>query len=419
MRAAILLIFLLSLSSSVYVGEAVSQMEKTWSISAEGTIRDVRLNGTFLAINDFQVVERMDVGEGARFEQSGDEIFVIYEAPELSGEKNITALATVRTAYPLRISSDPPFSPLSPAPAHGLVAFDNDISDSARRISSGKGGELEAVAAIAQWTNRYVEYNMSYWGSPAPATEVFWRPAGVCVGYSHLFIAMAKSLGFETRFASGYAFSGDWQAHAWAEVKIGEEWVPVDPTFGEMGILDARHITASYSNDQGEVYDSLIAKGENFTFSSNVSLGTSEQRMFQKFFSVHTILFGDGLEVVVFNPTDFYATPTYSIDMPDYILPDDSRILVIPPRSSTTIRYNLDTAELEPGYTHEIPYEIRLQGGTFNDRLSYVKGFSAGLVQPPLVKETPTPQTRETCPLLFVFALFALGFAIFSFRKGK
>jgi hypothetical protein len=228
---------------------------------------------------------------------------------------------------------------------------------------------------------------------------------------------MAKSLGFETRFVSGYAFAGEWQAHAWAEVKIGEEWVPVDPTFGEMGILDARHIATSYSNDQGEVYDSLIAKGENFTFSSNVSLGASEQHMFQKFFSVHTVLFGDGLEVVVFNPTDFYATPTYSMDMPDYILPDDSRILVIPPRSSTTIRYTLNTAELEPGYTHEIPYEISMQGSTFNDKLSYVKGISASLVQPPLVEEEATPQTQGACPLLFVFALLALGFAVFSFRK--
>lgn len=417
MRALFFIFLLTSLSFSVFVGESVSEMEKTWFISSEGTIRDLRLNGTFIALNDFQEIERMDVDGGARFEQAGDEIFVIYEEKEFAGDKNITAVATVRTAYPLRISADPSFSGEYSAPAYGLVIFDEDISDSARRISAGKSGELEVVAAIADWTNRYVEYNLSYWGDPAPATEVFWKPEGVCVGYAHLFIAMAKSLGFETRFASGYAFAGEWQAHAWAEVKIGGQWVPVDPTFKEMGIIDARHVTTSYSNDQSEVYDSLIAKGENFTFSSNVSLGTSEQHMFQKFFSVHTVLFGDGLEVVVFNPTDYYATPTYSLDMPDYILPDDSRIIVIPPRSSTTIRYNLNTAELEPGYTHQIPYQVDLQGGTFKDTLSYVKGVPASLVQPPLVKETPEPQSQETCPLLFVASLFALGFAAFSFKK--
>jgi hypothetical protein len=139
--------------------------------------------------------------------------------------------------------------------------------------------------------------------------------------------------------------------------------------------------------------------------------------MFQKFFSVHTVLFGDGLEVIVFNPTDFYATPTYSLDMPDYILPDDSRILVVPPRSSTTIRYNLNTAELEPGYTHEIPYEIRMQGSTFNDKLSYVKGVSASLVRPPLVGNPQTPQSPEACPFPLAFALCALCFAAVCPRK--
>ncbi len=417
MKAYFLLALFVSLSFSAYIGEAVSQMEKTWFISAQGTIRDVRLNGTFLAMNDFQEVELMEVGQGARFEQVGDEIFVIYEAPELAGEKNITAVATVHTSYPLGITSDPAFQQFSSKQAYGLVFYDDAIFSAASQISAGKAGDLEVAAALAQWTNRYITYNISYWGNPAPATQVFGNPQGVCVGYAHLFIAMAKSVGLETRFVSGYAFAGEWQAHAWAEVKIGNRWVPVDPTFGEMGILDARHIATSYSNDQGEVYDSLIAKGENFTFSSNVSLGTSEELMFQKFFSAHTVLFGNGLEVIVFNPTDFYATPTYSLDMPDYILPDDSRILVIPPRSSVTIRYNLDTAELEPGYTHEIPYEIRMQGSTFTDKLSYVKGVSAGLVQPPLVENPKTSQTPETCPLSLVFALLALCFTALVFKK--
>lgn len=423
MKAYLLLVLLISVSFSIYVGEAVSQMEKTWFISSEGTIRDVRLNGTFIAMNDFQQIEHMEATEGARFEQYGDEISLIYENPELSGEKNITAVATIHTVYPLRISSDPPFSGGDySASAYGLVIFDRDISDSAHRIAAGKSGELEVIAAIAEWTNRYIEYNISYWGDPAPATEVFWNPNGVCVGYTHLFIAMAKAVGFETRFVSGYAFAGEWQAHAWAEVKIGGEWIPVDPTFGEMGILDARHVATSYSNDQSEVFDSLIAKGENFTFSSNVSFGTSEEHMFQKFFSVHTILFGDGLEVVVFNPTDFYATPTYFIDMPDYILPDDSRILVIPPRSSITIRYTLNTAELEPGYTHEIPYEIRMQGSTFKDKLSYVKGVPASLVQPPLINETQASSIRgqeAACPLMFIPVLLALSFSVFYSRKQK
>ncbi|MEM4272120.1 MAG: transglutaminase domain-containing protein, partial [Candidatus Bilamarchaeaceae archaeon] len=348
MRGAILFLAFFSLSFSAYVGEAVLQIEKTWRISSNGTITDVWLNGTFLAVNDFQEIRQMSVREGARFEQAGNEIYVIFEAPELSGERNITAVAVVHTAYPLRITSNPPFQGIPPQLAGGLISYDEGIAASARQISLGKGEQLEVVAALSNWVNRYVSYDLSKWGDPAPATKVFSSPAAVCVGYSHLFISMARSLGFETRFVSGYAFAGDWQPHAWAEVKIGEEWVPVDPTFNEMGILDARHIAAAYSNDQGEVYDTMTAKGADFAFSTSISFGTSEQRAFQNFLSPHTVLFGDGLEVIIFNPTDFYATPTYSLDMPDYILPDDSRIIVIPPHSSIALRYTLNTAELEP-----------------------------------------------------------------------
>lgn len=417
MRGALLFCFLLSLSFSLYIGDAVSQMEKTWHLSSPETIREVKLNGTFIAMSEFQEVRSLEVSEGARFEQAGNEIFVIFEAPEFSGEKNITATATVHTAYPLDIESDPPFRQGLPRPAPGLIAYNDAIYSTAAQIAEGKEGHLEVISALAEWTNRYVNYNLSYWGSPAPATEVFQNPQAVCVGYTHLFIAMARSLGFETRFVSGYAFAGEWQAHAWAEVRVGNRWIPVDPTFGEMGILDARHVATSYSDDQGEVYDSLLAKGGGFNFSSNVSVGTSEEHIFQKFFSVHTILFGDGLEVVIYNPTDFYATPTYTMDMPDYILPDDKRILVIPPRSSVTIRYSMNTAELEPGYTHEIPYEIKLQGATFSDELSYVKGVPRGLSPPPLIQQSPAPQEEAPCPLLLVFALAIFAFSIFFWKK--
>jgi Transglutaminase-like superfamily. len=50
-------------------------------------------------------------------------------------------------------------------------------------------------------------------------------------------------LGIPTRVATGMVYTGSqWQRHAWAESLVGDVWVPVDPTFSEVGMVNALHI---------------------------------------------------------------------------------------------------------------------------------------------------------------------------------
>lgn len=406
----LILLFILPLFS-FSAGEVVVEIEKTWYLFTNETITDVTLNGTFLIENEHQKILQINLtDDGAEFENSNGTIRVIFNDEEFTGGKIITATALVRSSYPITIQSNAPFEPHE-MESTGLINPDDAISSAAKSLSAEKETELEVIAALADWTHEYISYDLSFWGDPAPATSVFQDPRGVCVGYSHLFISMVRSLGFETRFVSGYAFADDWQPHAWAEVKVGGNWVPVDPTFREVGALDARHIVTSYSYDQSGVYDILVARGKGFIFNSTVTVKTSEKQSFEEILFIHSVLYGDDLKVVVYNPTGQYVTPTYELSMPEFILPRDTRILTIPPQGSETLTYHLSTGDLESGFSHSIPYQISVQGTTLTGEHTIVKGTPSN--GEPEEEYTPPQDESEPCPLITLSLAFVFA-ALFS-----
>ncbi|MCP4647230.1 MAG: hypothetical protein GY852_05745 [bacterium] len=412
MKTIFLFLLLIIPLFSFTAGEAVVELEKTWYLFTNETITDVVLNGTFIVENEHQEILQINLTDaGAEFENNNGTIRVIFVDDEFTGGKIITATALIRSSYPLTVKSNAPFDPHE-TESTGLISHDAAISSAAKSISAEKETELEAVAALVDWTHEYISYDLSFWGDPAPATAVFQDPRGVCVGYSHLFISMARSLGFETRFVSGYAFAEDWQPHAWAEVKVGGDWLPVDPTFREVGALDARHIVSSYSYDQSGVYDILVARGSGFIFNSTVTVKTSEKYSFEEVLFIHSVLYGDDLKVVVHNPTNQYVSPTYELSMPEFILPRDTRIIAISPQGSKTLTYHLNTGDLDPGFSHSIPYQIEVQGTTLTGEHTIVKGTPSN--GEPEEEYQPPQDESAPCPLI---ALSLAAIIAFLFAK--
>ncbi len=394
---------------SIYAGEITLQFEKSWVISANETITDVALNGSFILENDFQQVLQKNVTDGAEFQIIDNRTYVIFKSPEFSGIKTITATAMIHANYPIGIRDNPFFVP-GRRNTTNLTRFDADISSIAESLSSDKKTELEVLSSLTDWTYRFIEYNLSYKDLPSPAIEVYHNPNAVCVGYTHLLISLLNSLGFETHFVSGYAFADEWQAHAWAEAKVGEKWIPLDPTFRETLTLDARHIATSYSDDQSGAFDVLTARGKGFRFNSTVSIKTLDKQQFEEFLFVHPVLYDDELKIILYNPTEYYVTPTYELLLPDYLLSPDSQILVIAPEESETRMYHLNTGKLEAGYAHTIPYYVDMQGTNINGELTLVKG-TLREASPTQYYEPPEVKT-ETCPLIGL----ALVLILFSFR---
>ncbi|MCX8199946.1 MAG: transglutaminase-like domain-containing protein [Candidatus Micrarchaeota archaeon] len=125
-----------------------------------------------------------------------------------------------------------------------------EITRQARAVTAGYKEDIDKVAALAIWVNNYVRYDPSDLGKNRDSAEVMKSPHGVCVEFTNLFVALARSLGYPARTVLGYVYSPEygWQLHSWAEVYIGE-WVGVDPTWLEAGYIDATHIPMYFSSD--------------------------------------------------------------------------------------------------------------------------------------------------------------------------
>jgi hypothetical protein len=120
----------------------------------------------------------------------------------------------------------------------------------ARRIVGAERDPVKVARLLMRWVYRYVR--KSYSDNADNALAVLDNRAGDCTEHTLLFVALARAVGLPAREVGGLAYvRGDkpmfgW--HAWAEVHDGQQWVSVDPTWGQV-YVDATHIKFSEGND--------------------------------------------------------------------------------------------------------------------------------------------------------------------------
>lgn len=114
----------------------------------------------------------------------------------------------------------------------------------AQKITENATGRFEQAALLAIWVHNRISYDASLVGREVSAEKILDDSRGVCTEYTTLYVSLARSIGIPARYVSGYAYSdmfGSWLGHSWAEVYLGQ-WVGVDPTWLEVGDIDATHI---------------------------------------------------------------------------------------------------------------------------------------------------------------------------------
>ncbi|WP_169713704.1 transglutaminase domain-containing protein [Paludifilum halophilum] len=124
-------------------------------------------------------------------------------------------------------------------PSRGIQSDSDQIEKLARKLTRGKEGEREKALAIYQYVAKNVRYDVQKFKNDTfeyddSALKTLREKEGVCQDYSFLTIALLRSIGIETRFVEGYA---DGNRHAWVEVKVGGQWLTMDPTWGA-GYID-------------------------------------------------------------------------------------------------------------------------------------------------------------------------------------
>ncbi len=127
-------------------------------------------------------------------------------------------------------------------PTPNIQSNNTEIIKLAKDLTKDSKTDFERIAKLAEWVNANVEYKISQGTEAKDAVWTLKNKVGTCDEFSSLFIALARAAGYPARYISGYAYGKDgWEKHAFADVYLGR-WIPVDPTWNEVGNLDATHI---------------------------------------------------------------------------------------------------------------------------------------------------------------------------------
>jgi transglutaminase-like putative cysteine protease len=121
-------------------------------------------------------------------------------------------------------------------------------------------GNTPGTWAAARKLSRavYERLDKVYGQSRDRASEILKQGRGDCTEHTRLFVALARASGIRAREVKGLVYANYGQGgpglywHAWAEVKVGNDWIAVDPTFGQ-DVADATHVTLGRGSSQDAI----------------------------------------------------------------------------------------------------------------------------------------------------------------------
>jgi hypothetical protein len=120
----------------------------------------------------------------------------------------------------------------------------------------GTPGTWAAARKLAREVHQRLE--KVYGQSRDRASEVLEQGKGDCTEHTRLFVALARAAGIRAREVKGLVYANYGEGgpglywHAWAEVKVGDAWIAVDPTFGQ-DVADATHIALGRGTRQDAI----------------------------------------------------------------------------------------------------------------------------------------------------------------------
>ena len=164
-----------------------------------------------------------------------------------------------------------------------------------------KGGELKTPRAIYDWVVNTLVYDYSRvvngikrLGAPA----AFANPqSAVCMEFSDLYIALARSAGIPTREVHGFAYTTNSRIqplslvsdvlHAWVEYFDAEKqiWVPIDPTWGNT----TRGIDYFSKFDLNHIVFAILGEKSDYPFPAGSFKGSTDSKDVYVDFTKETI----------------------------------------------------------------------------------------------------------------------------------
>jgi hypothetical protein len=168
-----------------------------------------------------------------------------YPPVQVADGSTVTITARVPDGFPpFPMTTDSSFAEwLADEPM--VQVSDPLISKAADSLTSGCTDAWQAACALCRFVDVAVENSPTV--SLPSSVEVLENRRGDCNEHTVLFVALARAAGIPARTCAGIVYlDGSFGYHAWPLVWVGE-WVPMDPTFGQM-VADPTHIILAEGN---------------------------------------------------------------------------------------------------------------------------------------------------------------------------
>jgi len=414
---SITVLLLLSLFCSfIFAKYTSAEMEVNidWNIIADGYISYSNLSVSIPSNSSNQKVTSIQISEPYTLEMNGSVWRANIELYNFS-EKTVKGKFIVTTDYIKRtqIWDTSTSDYLNPSK---LVDINEDIRAEASKFS-GISFPNNTIS-LAKWVHENLEYDKAYISGSYPASSVLETKRGVCDEYSHLFIAMCRSLGIPARIVVGYVFDSSgqiygndsWTPHAWAEVyDKGWGWIEVDPTYEEFLNLDALRVRTATGIDQEETKDKLEALGvaKELNFSASTSIKILRKSEVSKI--------NVNLELI--------AQPEDSLSQPVTIIIKNSNQYPIFLTASLAVPQGIDcncsnNVLLQPGEKKKVSYDLNLSGViepdmkyNFSVKALTEYGSAEGSFERMIITPAFT-SVQELPPQFMLFIAIAVGVAI-------
>lgn len=109
----------------------------------------------------------------------------------------------------------------------------------------------EQVERIRQWINTNIVYEYGHSNASTSAQDTAQSRIGVCRDFSHLGVALCRSMNIPARFVVGYLYElKPMDLHAWFEAYLGGRWYTFDATQTEP---KGNRVVLAYGRDAADV----------------------------------------------------------------------------------------------------------------------------------------------------------------------
>jgi hypothetical protein len=126
-------------------------------------------------------------------------------------------------------------------PSAYVQSDDPQIRATAQAVVAGEKDAYQAGQKLQRWVTKNMKFDLGI--VFAPSTEVLKNRRGTCAGYAMLLTTMARSVGIPARYVLGYVYlDGIFGGHAWTEIRVGKDWIPLDAAVPADGPADATHL---------------------------------------------------------------------------------------------------------------------------------------------------------------------------------